>query len=146
MAFVRALLHRSGPHKIAMGTAVGVAVATMPLPGLQVVLAVLLATALRGSRLAAATFVWLSNPLFFYLDYRLGRFLLEGLHLVDAAPADGPMLHELMSRLTTAFLLPVLAGCAIMALAAGLATYVVALRVVQHYREKIRRRARCRAG
>jgi hypothetical protein len=142
MGYLRALLRGRGPHRIAMGTAVGVGVATVPVLGFQTVLAVLLATALRANRLAAATFVWVSNPVFFYLDYRVGRFLLERLRVIDVTPADGLTLNELVSHLTTVFLVPVLAGCVVMALVFGLASYLVALRVVRSYRERIRGRAR----
>lgn len=142
MGYLRALLRGRGPHRIAMGAAVGVGVATVPVLGFQTVLAVLLATVLRANRLAAATFVWVSNPVFFYLDYRVGRFLLERLRVIDATPADGLTLHELVSPLTTVFLVPVLVGCVVIALVFGLASYLVALRVVRSYRERIRGRAR----
>jgi uncharacterized protein (DUF2062 family) len=71
---------RGKPHEIALGMAIGVFVAITPTIPFHTVLAVSLAALVRGSKLAAALGVWVSNPLtipiFYYLSYRLGRFVL----------------------------------------------------------------------
>ena len=71
---------RGKPHEIALGMAIGVFVAITPTIPFHTVLAVSLAALVRGSKLAAALGVWVSNPLtipiFYYGSYRLGRFVL----------------------------------------------------------------------
>jgi uncharacterized protein (DUF2062 family) len=71
---------RGKPHEISLGIAIGVFIAITPTIPFHTVLAVSLAALLRGSKLAAALGVWVSNPLtipfFYYGSYRLGRFVL----------------------------------------------------------------------
>jgi hypothetical protein len=79
--FVRQLRELRGkPHEISLGLAVGVFIALTPTIPFHTVLAVTLAALLRGSKLAAALGVWVSNPLtiplFYYGSYRLGKFVL----------------------------------------------------------------------
>ena len=71
---------RGKPHEISLGLAIGVFVGITPTIPFHTVLAVALAAALRGSKLAAALGVWVCNPLtipvFYYGSYRLGSFVL----------------------------------------------------------------------
>ena len=81
---------RGKPHEISLGMAIGVFIAVTPTIPFHTVLAVSLAALLRGSKLAAALGVWVSNPLtipfFYYGSYRLGRLVLGYPQL--ALPAD----------------------------------------------------------
>ena len=79
--FVRKLQELRGrPRDLSLGLAIGVFVGITPTIPLHTVLAVALAAALRGSKLAAALGVWVANPLtiplFYYGSYRLGSFVL----------------------------------------------------------------------
>ena len=79
--FVRKLQELRGrPRELSLGLAIGVFVGITPTIPLHTVLAVALAAALRGSKLAAALGVWVANPLtipvFYYGSYRLGTFVL----------------------------------------------------------------------
>ena len=79
--FVRQLQELRGrPRDLSLGIAIGVFVGITPTIPLHTVLAVALAVALRGSKLAAALGVWVANPLtipiFYYGSYRLGSFAL----------------------------------------------------------------------
>lgn len=79
--FVRQLKQLRGrPRELSLGVAIGVFVGITPTIPLHMVLAVTLAAALRGSKLAAALGVWVANPLtiplFYYGSYRLGSFVL----------------------------------------------------------------------
>lgn len=79
--FVRKLQELRGrPRDLSLGIAIGVFVGITPTIPLHTVLAVALAAALRGSKLAAALGVWVANPLtipiFYYGSYRLGSFVL----------------------------------------------------------------------
>lgn len=72
-------LHGS-PEEVAWGLALGLFIAMSPTVGLQMLIAVPIATALRINSAAAATGVWLTNPLtipFLYgLNYYIGAKIL----------------------------------------------------------------------
>ncbi len=56
------ILHADDPpHRLARGAAIGIFVAFTPTLGIQLVLVVLLAAILRGNKVLAFTFVWVSN-------------------------------------------------------------------------------------
>ncbi len=54
---------RGSPAAVARGAAIGVFVAFTPLQGLQMIVAVALATACNANRVIAAALVWITNPL-----------------------------------------------------------------------------------
>lgn len=68
------------PHRIAWGVAIGVFVGFTPTVGIQMVLAVALATALRGNKVVCIPMVWITNPVtllpIYALCHRLGSGLL----------------------------------------------------------------------
>ena len=110
---------RDKPHEISLGMAIGVFIAVTPTIPFHTVLAVALAALLRGSKLAAALGVWVSNPLtipfFYYGSYRLGRFVLGYPQLV--LPADYSMIslvktgkHVTVAMLHGGVLLGILPG------------------------------------
>ena len=72
------------PQRMARGIAAGFFVAYLPLLGLHLPLAFLLALLLRANKLLALIAVWICNPLTFvliyYPCYRLGRFILPFFH------------------------------------------------------------------
>lgn len=71
---------RGSPEEIAWGLAIGLFIAMTPTVGLQMMIAVPIATALRGNPAAAAAGCWLTNPFtipFMYgFNYWLGATLL----------------------------------------------------------------------
>ena len=99
---------RGKPHEISLGMAIGVFIAITPTIPFHTVLAVALAALLRGSKLAAALGVWVSNPLtipfFYYGSYRLGRFVLGYPHLVLPADYSVISLVKLGKHVTVAML------------------------------------------
>lgn len=68
------------PEKVARGIAVGTFVSITPTGGIQTLIAIILATIMRGNRLAAALFTWLSNPITMvpvcWVNYTIGAILL----------------------------------------------------------------------
>jgi len=75
----RLITQRSKPKLIALGAAVGTFVSVLPIIPLQSVAALAINFLVGGNRIAALGFIWLSNPLFFYLDYRIGAIVLRAL-------------------------------------------------------------------
>jgi len=91
-----------------LGMAIGVFIAITPTIPFHTVLAVSLAALLRGSKLAAALGVWVSNPLtipfFYYGSYRLGRFVLGYPQLPLPADYSVISLMKLGKHVTVAML------------------------------------------
>lgn len=79
----RLITQRSRPRHIALGAGIGTFVSVLPIIPLQSVVALAINFLIGGNRMAALGFTWLSNPLFFYLDYRIGMVVLDGLPLVS---------------------------------------------------------------
>jgi uncharacterized protein (DUF2062 family) len=140
---VAILMAHSGPPMIALGAAIGVFAAILPLPFLQILIALLLATAAGANRLAALTTVWLANPVFFYMDYLLGRALLSAVAPRLSGTAQMPWAEFLSQVRQSAFELvrgifvPMLVGAIPLGLLAGAVTYGIALRLVTHYRRQL---------
>jgi uncharacterized protein (DUF2062 family) len=68
------------PEKIARGIAVGTFISITPTAGVQTIIAIALATIMKGNRLAAALFTWISNyatalPIL-WVNYTLGAILM----------------------------------------------------------------------
>ena len=69
------------PHRIALGSAAGLLVMPLPLPG-QVLLGPLLARIFGGNVVASIPWTWVNNPFtvlfFIYGQYRLGLLFVQG--------------------------------------------------------------------
>ncbi len=144
------------PHAIALGAAVAVLVAFLPLIGLQTVISVGLAALLRANKAVCIPIVWITNPFTMVPIYgfclALGRW-------VTASPHD-PGNAALFSTLQPQHNVPVLEvsfwkglvyrlsglglelwmGCVIVGFVLGVASYFAARWGVVSYRERRRRR------
>ena len=93
--------HRGSPQSIAGGFSLGLFIAFTPTIGLQIVLALFMATALNLNRSATVFAVWITNPItipaIFSLTYWLGSFIWEG----PSLNVVSQRLIELASQLTT---------------------------------------------
>ncbi len=140
------------PHRIALGVAVGVAVAWTPTVGVQMIVAVAIATLLRANKIASVPFVWISNPLtlwpIFYPNYLLGRWILGS---QGRAPdfrtvfSHGDTLVERLGNFwveTWHVFGPLWLGSSIVAITVGAGAYFIALRVIIVYRARRERRSR----
>ena len=127
---------RGKPHEISLGMAIGVFVAITPTIPFHTVLAVALAAALRGSKLAAALGVWVSNPLtipvFYYGSYRLGIFVLGLPELTLPTEHSVFSLVELGGHVTAAML----HGGLLLGILPALMTYFLAYRFTSSSRFK----------
>ena len=135
--FVRQLQELRGkPHEISLGMAIGVFVAITPTIPFHTLLAVALAAALRGSKLAAALGVWVSNPLtipvFYYGSYRLGSFVLGLPELTLPTEYSVFSLAELGGHVTVAML----HGGVLLAIPPALLTYFLTYKFTSSSRFK----------
>ena len=96
---IRGVLHLSDtPHRIAIGSAAGLFVMPLPIPG-QVILGPLLARLVGGNLVASIPWTWVNNPftvLFFvYGQYRLGLLFVSGVGEVMSFDALGALIDRL---------------------------------------------------
>ncbi|KAB2846805.1 MAG: DUF2062 domain-containing protein [Hyphomicrobiaceae bacterium] len=148
---LRLVRMRGSPHFLAIGLAAGVFAAFVPIVGIQITLAVMIAYLLRGSVGAAAlgTFVAMpaTYPLIWVASYWVGKALIGTSHAYDhaavVANADrllGAALsgsHDEVVRSTAALwplYHPLLVGGLALGLVAGGAAYYIARRLVARKR------------
>src|SRR5688572_21661006 len=98
---LRGILHLSDtPHRIAIGSASGLFVMPLPIPG-QVILGPLLARLVRGNLLASIPWTWVNNPFtvlfFMYGQYRLGLLFISGSGEVLSFSALGALIDRLQA-------------------------------------------------
>ncbi len=79
--YIRFIRLRGHPKAIARGLAAGVFAGSYPLFGLQTIIGVAIAAAIRGNKLVAAAGTWISNPLtyvpIYAFNYQIGRLILR---------------------------------------------------------------------
>jgi uncharacterized protein (DUF2062 family) len=78
--FLRLIRIKGEPYELALGMALGVFSAMLPILPFHIALAVALALVFRVSKITAAIGVWVSNPFTWYLlyfyNYKIGTFVL----------------------------------------------------------------------
>ena len=78
--YIRFIRLRGHPKAIARGLAAGVFAGSYPLFGLQTLIGVAIAAAVRGNKLVAAAGTWISNPFtyvpIYAFNYQIGRLIL----------------------------------------------------------------------
>lgn len=144
---VDANVWRLDRRSISGGMAIGLFVAWVPLP-FQMVIAALLALALRVNLPLAVLLVWISNPVtwapMYWSAYRLGIRILGDqpmdVDAVDFEPEPSWFFDEMLAMWQ-----PLLLGCGILAVASALAGYAVTrlvwrLRIVSILGERRRQR------
>jgi uncharacterized protein (DUF2062 family) len=144
---------RASPHEIALGCAIGAFVSVTPLLGVQTILAVLLATLLRGNVPASIVGTFVGNPLswpFIWAStYAMGLQIVgfEGMldpatfqHnmlLVWAAVIEhSPQLLDATVTLLWPLVWPMLAGSIPLGLLTGAVVYYICKNGVQAWRDR----------
>ena len=148
---------RDHPDAIARGVAAGMIVAFSPFFGFHIVLGLLLASLVRGSRLAVLPPLFLTNvftavPVYTFC-YRVGAALIPGRPLNIRAVLQRPLasdslgwrdrLHALMAQGWDLFGPLLLGGLIVGGLAAAL-SYPLTIRLVRRYRHRRSQRLRAR--
>ncbi|MEM8830535.1 MAG: DUF2062 domain-containing protein [Cyanobacteria bacterium P01_G01_bin.19] len=139
MTYLKLLRLRGKPKVVAKGLAVGVFAGCFPFFGLQSLVGVVLATLLRGSKVAAIAATWISNPLtyvpIFVFNYKLGKLLL--------GTKDTVLFLDLKSfttfkELGPTFAITLLTGCFVVGSILAFITYFYSLAILErlHNRRK----------
>ena len=144
LLYLRLLRLQGKPKVLAKGLAVGVFAGCFPFFGLQTFIGILLATILRGSKVAAAVGTWISNPLtylpIYIFNYKIGKFLL-GVESQPISQLDLQSFSE-FRELGSAFAITLIVGCCVVGLIAAFITYFASLRFLKsRHKSKNKKRA-----
>jgi uncharacterized protein (DUF2062 family) len=153
--FLRFVRIKGDPHDLALGMALGIFSAMLPIIPLHIALAVALALVFRVSKITALIGVWISNPfnwyILYFFNYRIGAFILN-LH------EDNRGFSSIMSMETSEWTMDTIlriahaswdiiaalvVGGLIMGVAAAVPSYFIFLRLfnlIRDWRQKIKER------
>jgi uncharacterized protein len=140
--YLKIMRLKEEPHELAMGMALGIFSAMLPIMPFHMALAIGLAIFFRASKISAAVGCWVSNPLnwyiFYFLNYRIGAFVIRlsadnrGFHAAMRAIRSSHGKWELISKITsssgdifTAFIV----GGLIMGAIAAIPSYFIFLKL-----------------
>jgi hypothetical protein len=111
------------PHEVALGLAIGVYIGITPTIPFHTLLALFLSFVLKGSKVAAALGVWISNPItipvFYFLSFKIGTWILHISMPIHGKPLS---LIELIHTGVTLTAAAVFGGL-ILGILPGIATY-----------------------
>jgi uncharacterized protein (DUF2062 family) len=137
--YLKRILRLSGtPYAIAMGAAVGAAVAFTPFLGFHFILTFLVAWPLRGNMIAGAIGTCIGNPITYPFiwagTYQVGHMLLnqESRHVPGGLGED--LLQKSWDQLWP-IIGPMTVGAIPLGLAAGAIVYLIVYKAVSAYRE-----------
>lgn len=140
------------PHRIALGVAIGMWAAWMPIVGIQMIVTVILAFALRANKIVGLPWLWISNPAtmapIYIGEYYLGRALLGGdwpePRFIEALHADDGGWAKLTAWLqaTGEVAWPLFLGGFVLGVLFGVPTYfIIRWAVVAYRRHRHRKQA-----
>lgn len=144
--YYRLLRLQDSPEAIARGATVGVFWGFFPFFGLQMVLAVMTATLVRGNRLVAMATTWVSNPFtyvpIYAFNFHIGQILLrsQDIDLTDVDWTSSELFY-----LGGKFALTLGLGCFVAGSIVAMLTYSLTvpalyrLRRLRHHRRRSRR-------
>jgi hypothetical protein len=141
-AYDRFVRIRGNPREIARGFALGLFVGMSPFMGFHMAIAVFVAAMVKWNKIAAATGVWISNPLTAPVLY--GATYMTGARFLGRTPAAvSPGNLDLMQFLQAVgqapeFLWILTVGGIILGLPTALAGYYLAHSAITQYREELR--------
>lgn len=139
---------RSSPRAIAGGLGLGMFIAFTPTVGIQIFLAIFLATLLGLNRPAAIVPVWITNPVtvapVYTFNYLIGKQFWEGPPISEVSAMFASLGRTLTSfriwditdqllamvNVGQEILIPLVIGSVIVGLVTGLATYAIALQLL----------------
>ena len=134
--YIRFIRLRSHPQAIARGLAAGVFAGSYPLFGLQTIIGVAIAAAIRGNKIVAAAGTWISNPFtyvpIYAFNYQVGRWILRqstDTSLTNRSPQEW---MSLGFDITVALLI----GSTIMGIILALISYYVGLHLAHSLKSK----------
>lgn len=146
--YLRLMRLQATPAEIARGVAVGAFAGMFPAFGLQTIVSVLIATVVRGNKLAAAAATWVSNPLtyvpIYAFNFRVGRQLLGARSL--RFDFTGSSSFGDLAQMGAEFMVAMFVGSLVVGvIVAGLA-YVTTIPAIRSIKHRLRKRRSLRGG
>ncbi|HVZ14723.1 MAG TPA: DUF2062 domain-containing protein [Bauldia sp.] len=143
--FKKRVLRLAGsPHAVALGVAIGVAVAFTPFLGFHILIALPIAYVLGGNLVAAALGTAFANPLtipFIWTgSYRLGRFFVGGPTRFRSGGDVPANLAEKSLHAIWPVIKPMIVGSIPLGIAAGIIAYFIVLMATSGFRAMRRER------
>lgn len=136
------------PHRLALGVAIGLFIALLPLVGIQMFIAAIACHPFKANKAVAMAMAWVSNPLtlvpVFLPCYWLGCLML-GLDPIPYesfvaifSPETGGFIASVTATWTAMLdiFLPLSLGCLVVATVFGVASYFISRRMIVAYRLK----------
>ncbi|MCU0569519.1 MAG: DUF2062 domain-containing protein [Oculatellaceae cyanobacterium Prado106] len=136
--YLRFIRLKATPEQIARGFAIGIFWGMFPLPGIQMLTAIVTAAVLRGSKVAAIAGTWVGNPLttvpLTALNFHVGQSLLgrswSDLPIENLQSING--FFQLGGEVIAIYLL----GCLITGTLGGLASYFLGIPLVDFIQKR----------
>jgi len=126
------------PDEIALGLAIGVFSGMFPFFGLQIIIAVAIATILRANKIMAALGTWISNPFtylpIYLLNFHVGQWLLG--HSDNSGWAGELSSWQALLTLSSTVLTELLLGCLVMGSIVSILCYLIARSLLSHRRQR----------
>ena len=128
---------RGHPEVVARGMAVGVFAGCFPFFGLQSIMGIILATLVRGSKLAAIAGTWISNPLTYvpilFLNFKVGQWLLG---VETSSTLQNRDSLESFLELGPTLVMTLLVGCLVVGAIAGIISYFASFYIFKRLRKR----------
>ena len=139
--YIRFIRLRGHPREIARGIAAGVFAGCYPLFGLQTIIGIAIAAAIRGNKIMAAAATWISNPLtyvpIYAFNFQIGRWLLrQPMDMQVFTNADS---FREWTSLGVNITLALMVGSTAVGLVLSVISYGCSLAIIQQLRHRNRR-------
>ncbi len=137
--YLRFIRLRATPASISRGFAIGIFWGMFPLPGVQMLTAIVTAALFRSNKLAAAAGTWLSNPLttlpLTAFNFEVGRRLLDR----EAIAFSRSSLRSIdgLLELGSDFVISYLFGCFVVGSVVAVVFYFLGLPLIQFNRRRV---------
>ncbi|MCY7282243.1 MAG: DUF2062 domain-containing protein [Cyanobacteria bacterium CAN_BIN43] len=135
--YLRFVRLKATPEHLARGFAIGVFWGMFPLPGVQILTAIVTAAILRGSKVAAIAGTWLGNPLttlpLTALNFHVGQTLLGRTWM--ASPQSISSVEGFLQLGGTA-IGAYLVGCLTTGIVGGLGSYILGIPLVAFFQKR----------
>ncbi|MBE9178245.1 DUF2062 domain-containing protein [Oculatella sp. LEGE 06141] len=126
------------PEAIARGLAAGVFAGWFPLFGLQIILGIAIATAVRGNKIMAAAGTWVSNPFtyvpIYAFNFQVGQWVLRSGQ--ESYGFGGLQSWQEVMSLGADFLFTLVVGCFVVGIVGAIVSYFAGLRIVRYVRQQ----------
>lgn len=137
--YLRLVRLQATPAEIARGLSIGVFAGMFPAFGFQTVVSILLATLIRGNKLAAAAATWVSNPLtyvpIYAFNFQVGKRLL-GARSLQFQFTQSPSFDDL-TQMGADFVVVMLSGSFVVGAIAAVLAYIAAIPTLRAIKRRL---------